>query len=346
MTVPKAVMLPSGQWRCQVMVKGQRVSITRDSKKEAETDAIAVKAGLLQATKEKKDAITLTAAITQYIESREGVLSPSTIRGYQEIQRNRFQALMKKKVADIDEMVLQSAVSKEAKSVSYKTVKNALGLVVSVLSQYKTVNLKRIKLPQRIVKEHKFLDTSGIIELFEAIEGTKVEVPILLAVWLGMRRSEIFGLCWESIDFDTSMIKVEHTYVASKDGTFILRDQMKTEASRRALKCPAYIMQKMEAIQPDPAKRIGRVFTMHPNTLYKNMEKICKDNGIDFVGVHGLRHTNASVMLSLGIIDKIAMARGGWSTDVTMKSVYQHLFEADKQSANEAIDQFFEGLIR
>lgn len=54
----------------------------------------------------------------------------------------------------------------------------------------------------------------------------------------------------------------------------------------------------------------------------------------------GLRHTNASVMLSLGIVDKVAMARGGWSTDYTMKNVYQHLFQEDKKNADELIDDY------
>ena len=74
------------------------------------------------------------------------------------------------------------------------------------------------------------------------------------------------------------------------------------------------------------------------------MRDICERNGIDFVGVHGLRHTNASVMLSLGIVDKVAMARGGWSTDVTMKSVYQHVFPDDKVSATALVDTYFSGV--
>ena len=72
---------------------------------------------------------------------------------------------------------------------------------------------------------------------------------------------------------------------------------------------------------------------------------ICDNNGIPFVGVHGLRHTNASVMLSLGVADKIAMARGGWSSKDTMQNIYQHLFKNDKSAADTAINGYFDGLI-
>ena len=49
--------------------------------------------------------------------------------------------------------------------------------------------------------------------------------------------------------------------------------------------------------------------------------------------------------LSLGIVDKVAMARGGWSTDVTMKQVYQHVFQSDKQAAGNKLDKFFNELV-
>ena len=84
---------------------------------------------------------------------------------------------------------------------------------------------------------------------------------------------------------------------------------------------------------------------MHPNNIYRNLAKICKRVGIPFVGVHGLRHTNASVMLSLGIVDKIAMSRGGWTSKETLERIYQHLFSADKDAADEAINAYFQELL-
>lgn len=344
--LPTPQRLPSGAWRVQVMVDGKRVSVVDENPSVAQAKAVALKTGIIE-EKEKRDqeksgAISLSRAIDLYIEGRGNVLSPSTINGYKEIQRNRFHDLMKTKVFDIDESDVQRAVNQEAKSVSTKTIKNALGLVVSVISEYKSINVKRIRLPQRKRIEHTYLDESGMIELFEAIQGSSVEIPILLAVWLGMRRSEILGLCWDSIDFESAKISVRRTYVKNKENGYVLRDEMKTEASRRVLDCPGYILQKLKAYTPN--HREGRVFTMHPNTIYKTMKRVCDENGIDFVGVHGLRHTNASVMLSLGIVDKVAMARGGWSTDVTMKQIYQHVFQSDKKTAGSAVDNFFQNI--
>ena len=50
---------------------------------------------------------------------------------------------------------------------------------------------------------------------------------------------------------------------------------------------------------------------------------------------------NASVMLKLGVPDKYAMERGGWSTDRTMKTVYQHTFSAERQRVDALVDNYF-----
>lgn len=345
---PRPIELPSHKWRCQVMVDGERLSAVDEDPEVAHATVLAMKAGVI---KRKEDAegvragnITLSDAITAYIEVRENVLSPSTINGYREIKRNRFPALMAMKVRNINQTALQSAVNAEAAKVGYKTIRNALGLVAAVMSEYTEVNIKRIRMPQRRKKEHQYLEEAGMIELFDAIRGSFVELPILLAVWLGLRRSEIMGLCWDSIDFDTGKIKIQRTYVRDKEHGYILREDMKTEASRRTLDCPGYILSKLEEYQPDPSKRTGRIFKMHPNTPYEALKDICKKNGIEFVGIHGLRHTNASVMMSLGVMDKYIMAQGGWSTDYTMKTVYQHLFQSGRDDSTRKRDSFFDNI--
>lgn len=50
-------------------------------------------------------------------------------------------------------------------------------------------------------------------------------------------------------------------------------------------------------------------------------------------------------MLALGIPDKYAMERGGWSSPHVMKSVYQHTFSAERKAADDKIDEYFYGLL-
>lgn len=344
--LPTPQKLPSGSWRCQITVDGKRLSIVAETPQEAQAKAVAVKAGLIEEKKARKGKMTLDAAITKYIEDRRAVFSPATIKGYEIIRRNRFPALMKMDVLEIDKQDLQRAISDDAPHCSYKTLKNSIGLVYSVISQYKEISTRGLKYPQNIKKEHTYLDTAQIVALIEAAQGDTAEVPILLAVWLGLRQSEIFGLHWESIDFENKKISIERAVVQDEHSQFVEKQEMKNASSRRVLSCPDYILDKIRQIQPKKELRAGAVFTIHPTLLYKHLKKISAEAGIPFVGVHGLRHTNASVMLSLGIIDKVAMQRGGWSTDVTMKRVYQHVFSADKATADDLINSYFVQLIQ
>lgn len=342
---PKPRELPSGAWRCEIRIKGDRISVVDDDPEIAHAKAIAMKAGLVEKRerdeKEKSGSITLTKAIDKHIQIRENVLSPSTINGYREIQRNRFSELMTMQIKEIDFFALQSAINNEAEKVGRKTIMNALTLVTAVLSDYgKETNIKKFKLPQRKKKAPRYYEEKELIELFDLIRGSFIELPILLGTWLGLRRSEIFGLCWDAVDFDTGKIEIKRTYVKDKEKGYVLRDEMKTSDSRRTLNCPGYILAKLDEYAPKK-KRSGRIFTMHPNTPYQTLKDMCERSGLKFVGVHGLRHTNASVMVSLGVMDKYIMAEGGWSTDHTMKKVYQHVFESGRQGASEKRDSFF-----
>ncbi len=60
---------------------------------------------------------------------------------------------------------------------------------------------------------------------------------------------------------------------------------------------------------------------------------------------HNLRHLSASVMLMLNIPDKYAMERGGWSTNSTLKSVYQHTFSEERKQVDKKINDYFNRLI-
>ena len=88
---PKAVELPSGSYRCQVRVDGRRVSVTAESPQEAISRAMALRDG----RKEKgPQDLTLEAVVEEYIDLREAVLSPATVKAYRSYSRNRFQPYM------------------------------------------------------------------------------------------------------------------------------------------------------------------------------------------------------------------------------------------------------------
>lgn len=342
--LPTAQLLPSGMYRCRVMVDGERVSVVDTDPDICQAKAYALKSGMIE-RKNNPAPITIEKAMEKYIEVRNNVLSTATIRAYKNVSKNYFKQIKSKKLSSIDETIIQSQINLYAKDKSYKTVKNAVSFLVSVVSEDHPINVKRLKYPQRIPKEHSYLEADSITKLIDVCCGDVIEIPVLMALWLGMRRSEICALDWSDIDFENKTVSITKSKVPDEDNKFVIKNTTKTEKSRRILNCPDYILERLKASQPDESKRTGQIVKLHPNDIYNHLKVVCDNNGIPFVGVHGLRHTNASVMLSLGVADKIAMARGGWSSRDTMQNIYQHLFKDDKSAADTAINGYFDDLI-
>lgn len=337
MKTPKAKQLPSGQWYCRVRVDGKDVSITRDTEKAAIAEAMAVKAGIKR--ENKVENITLTRAIDRYIEDRYSVLSPSSVRGYRGIQRNRFQKLMDMPIAKITTQEVQKAVNQDAKTVGPKTIENALGLLSGVLGYY-NVSFGKLTLPKKQKTETQIYTTEELRILLDAIRGKDVEIVVLLAAWLGLRRSEIWGLRWSSIDYEKGCISITEALVPGEDNKFVVKGT-KTAASNRVVSCPRYILDVFKRTEP----KGERVITVHPETIRRHMENICSEAGIPYIGLHPLRHQNASTMLLLNVPDKYVMERGGWSNTATPKAIYQHTMEEGRTAADQAIDSYFQRLI-
>ena len=337
MKTPKAEKLSSGAWRVRVYVAGERYSITRATEKEAIAEAMALKAGLKEESKVEN--IPLTKAIDRYIADRSSILSPSTIRGYRTLQANRLQSIMDMPVAKISTQTVQRAVNVDAKTVSPKTLKNALGLISGVLGYY-GVEIGKLTLPEQQKKEKVIYTKEQLRILLDAVRGTDAEIPVLLAAWLGMRRSEILGLRWSAIDFENGVLRIQEAIVPNEQNKMVSKGT-KTAASNRAVSCPQYIL--------DVLSRTSRtkdyVVTLHPETILRQMRAICEGVGIPFIGLHALRHQNASTMLLLNVPDKYVMERGGWSNTTTPKAVYQHTMEEGRTAADEAINHYFNSLV-
>lgn len=335
MKIPKATKLPSGNWRIGMMVDGQRISITAPTKQEAERRAAAIKGG---ASVEKRSAsITLAAAIDSYIAMKSAVLSPATLRGYRGIQNHRFPSLMPRDVRSLTKQDVQLAVNAEARRVSAKTVCNAYGLIRPVLKEY-GVDVFGVRLPQSVKPIKRYLQPEDIGKLADAVRGDTCEIPILLAVWLGMRRSEILGLCWDCVDTELSLIHIRRAVVPDEHNRWVLKDTAKNTTSQRTVDCPPYIMDKIRQL---PRRPDNRLLPMHPDTVRKHIHRACAAAGIPDTTVHGLRHTNAAVMKTLGVDDRIAMERGGWSCESTYRKTYSYIFDQKKVDANTAINNFF-----
>ena len=332
---PAARQLPSGTWTCRVRVGGQDVSVTRPTKAEAQAEAMAIKYGL-KAPDTPRVTMTLAEAYAAYLTSRESVLSPSTVAGYKRLERNTFQRLMPMQLSAITSELIQreiAAMVREKKSPKY--VANAEGLLSSVLKQAMPEKQFSLRLPPKRKPNLRQPDDKEIGAIMAAFRGSAVELPVLMALWMGMRLSEILGARHE--DIDGGKLHICRAVVLDENNQPVEKDSAKTYAGDRWVSVPGYIAQLIAATGRDS----GPLVAFSGAAIYKRFVRTLDQAGIPRCRFHDLRHINAAVMVRLGVDSKYAQERNGWASDRMYKQVYAYAMSDQMAAINKSIDGYF-----
>lgn len=340
MKVPKARKLKSGTWYIYLRIGGEGIYVSANTEKECTRRAMLEKAEYLNGKKVKRPSadLTLKQAIKNYIDKRHEALSPSTIRGYNTIVNNRFKSYIDCPLRQITDW--QGLVDEDARKYAPKTVKNDWRLLCSVLRENGIVPPKVI-LPQNTADEHEYLDDEQIIPFLEAIKTSKCRIPALLALH-SLRRSEIMALTWENVNLKKGIIYVRGASVFDENQKLITKKTNKNEMSRREV--PIMIPDLTEALNEVPEEqRTGKIVTCNPNTIWAQVNRVCESLGYPKVGVHGLRHSFASLAFSpeVGMSEREAMDIGGWKDPKTMHKIYEHVSKKNRLKAANKMAQFY-----
>ncbi len=345
-----AKKLASGSWRCQVYshteeimqpdgsVKKKRIyksftsdDVTKKGKRKAEQMAAE-----WAANKEKlpKSSITIKEAVMRYIQSKEEVLSPSTIRGYKGIEKNYFDSIGNVSIEDVTSEIIQRWVGTISIGRSAKSVKNAHALLISAIGMfYPDLSLKT-KLPQKEQVDLYIPTDKDIQKLLNHVKGKELEIAIYLAAFGPMRRGEICAL--ESTDIKGNTVTVNKSMVLTPDNTWEIKSP-KTFASYRNIVYPDFVIERIKGIK-------GRVVKCTPSQLTNRFRTAVEFSGVPRFRFHDLRHYSASIMHAMGIPDVYIMQRGGWTTDNVMKTVYRHVLTDKTKDMNQKANDYFNTL--
>lgn len=327
----QAKKISSGKWRIRVCVgkdeDGKYVykSFTDTDKKRCERIA----AQYLDEHRETVRRDSFASAMDGYIESRKPVLSPSTIRGYKNIQKqlkSQYGAFCALPVADIRQETLQALINEMTMFVSPKTIRNRHGLITAVIKS-KGYMPPFVKLPEKIKPDLRIPDVNDVKKLLEAAEGTEMEVPILLAAFAPMRRGEIVALRME--DIKGNVIHVKRAIVESADGELVEKSP-KTYDSDRYIPMPHEIIEKIR-------KKGYIIDNPKPRIITLRFERLAKKCGLDGMRFHDLRHFGASYLHAIGVPEEYVLARGGWNTDGVMQNTYRHALSSEENKISKQI---------
>lgn len=323
-----------------------------ESKRVADKELVKAKAKYLGNDFILPNKLTLEGFLNNWHSERYSKLSITTYNRYQLIIDEIIEFMGKEEMQKLTPMIINkfynslSRLSEKTKLQYHRLLSKAFKDAYKM--QYINKNIMELVDAPRPKKfSASFLTPVQVKELFKGVEGSRYEVPVNLAIALGLRASEICGLEWDKVDFEKNIITINKVSVWDETNKKAIFKEPKSETSIRILTCPKTlinILQKHKEMQKELGlDALGLVFTNENgtqatsrsfNTPYKNF---IKRRNLPLVRFHDLRHTNASLML-LGDVDiKTASTRLGHSQIGITMDLYTHVLQELQIEASNKI---------
>lgn len=214
-----------------------------------------------------------------------------------------------------------------------------------------------VKLPSKSksVVERKFLTADEANQVIKAFDGHQLKPLVCVALYYGLRRSEVLGLRWSAIDFENNTLTINHTVV--KTVTVVRKDSTKTQSSMhtflllsdvKELLLQQYAQQeKNKVTYKEIYQASDYVFTWPDGSLYrpeyvtKTFQKVLVQHHLPVIRFHDLRHSTASILYDKGWeLKDIQNWLRHSSVEVT-GDIYTHISEARKEKYAKELEKTF-----
>lgn len=269
----------------------------------------------------------------------------------QEITRAKLQAYL-------DEKLLHGR--KDGKGgLSPKSVKMLRGLLHQVLNEAVKNELlpqnpcQLLDIPAAPRHESSFYTAEQLQQLLSASEGDPLGPMIRIAIIYGLRRSELLGLKWDSIDLERGTLTVRHT--VCKVSKTVAKDKTKTASSYRTFPLnedAEQVFRQAKAEEAENRRLMGKTYQENdyvfkwadgrpfsPDYVSQHFSRLLKNHGLPHIRFHELRHSCASLLLNNGFTLKDVQGWMGHSDISVTANIYGHLDPGRKKSMAASMTQ-------
>ena len=334
----KAYQNKDGSWYVRVYDKntGKKSTVKGATKKEAIRAA-----GVWYAQTKPTTSITFGEALDQYISDRSASVSPSTYREYRRMQEKCFDDIASIPIENITSAVMQKFINDVAstpivhwrgkvtgRTRSAKTVANIWGLASGVLSVYAEDRRFKVRLPKNSTPEPKMPSEDDVERLVNYLRDRDdpMYLPVLLALFVPCRRSEICALTTDDLDGNVLYI---HSALVKDEKDQLVNKGTKSQRGTRRVLLPGFVADEIR-------KKDGKITELTPDAITCAFKRIRRKVGIQ-CRFHDLRHWADSYLHRMGLSDMEITSRAGHSPRV-FRGVYLHPIGEDR--AAEIFENF------
>ena len=279
--------------------------------------------------------------LDQWLEIVRARIKPATFGSYQGMVKSTIGPYFRKKELTLKELEarhIQQFYTEKLKTVTPNSVIHYHAVIYQALKYAMKTDMvpqnvaMKVDRPRKNSFQPTFLDAEQMQKLFEVVKGTRLELPVLVAAFYGLRRGEVLGLKWDAIDFNRGTLTIKRTVTeATIDGTMkiIEQDSAKTKSSLRTLPLVGSFrdyFQKVKEAQELNKKVCGNCYNydydgyvfvnelgerMRPNYLTEYFPKYIAKHGMPKMRFHDLRHPyvkHTTKIFSLRLMDFQAQA--------------------------------------
>lgn len=307
--------------------------------------------------------------LEQWLDIVKARVKIATFSSYQNMVQTTIAPYFMKKgirLRELEARHIQQFYSEKLKTVKANSVIHYHAVIYQALKYAMKTDMvpqnvaMKVDRPRKNSFQPTFLDAAEMQQLLDVVKGTRLELPVLVAAFYGLRRGEVLGLKWDAIDFSRGTLTIKRTVIQAKiDGKYQIIEQnsAKTKSSLRTLPLVGsfkeYFMEVKKAQELN--KKVcgncynyeydGYVFMdelgerMKPEYLTSYFPQYIQKHGMNKMRFHELRHSCASILISMGVTLKDIQEWMGHADIKITANIYAHLDVERKKSMADKLSE-------
>jgi integrase len=212
--------------------------------------------------------------------------------------------------------------------------------------------------PRRAHFEIQPLSMEQSQQLLAAAKGHPLEALFALALTTGMRRGEILALKWQDINFSQHTLQIRRIFTR-RPGNRYIETEPKTEKSRRSILLAPLVVELLKqhkAHQLEAKLKAGETWQerdlvfctslgtpMNPSKVVDRFKTLLKQAELPAIRFHDLRHSAATILLSMGTHPKVVQEMLGHNQISMTMDIYSHVLPTMQKDAVSKLNDALQG---